>query len=80
MKPEIEYDAQNGGKVNYQLQTEKGLVEIEGRITSVNTGRDMEYDFIPDSFTDEMSEEYWDENWEEINEQIVNEIFYHNGE
>lgn len=78
MKPEIDYDVQNGGKVNYQIRTEKGLVEIEGHITSVNTGRDTEYGFEPDDFTDDVSEEYWDENWEKIQDEIVSEICYGN--
>ncbi|MFW6225715.1 MAG: hypothetical protein ACOC3V_01990 [bacterium] len=57
--------------VNYQLETDEGLVEIEGVIISTDTGRINGYSFEPSYFTDDYSEEYWDENWEDVERQIL---------
>lgn len=59
-------------EVNYQIEVDGGLVEIEGKIKKIGTGRSDEYEFDPNYFSDSFSEKYWDENWENIQQQIIN--------
>ena len=58
--------------VNYQLETDSGLVEIEGTLKSYKTSRSEDFEFEPNYYTDKFSETYWDENWEDIEEEIIN--------
>ena len=64
----------NSYSVNYQIETENGLMEIEGVLRPFQSGRSDEQLFEPTYFTDPESESYYDDHWEEIEEDILNKF------
>jgi hypothetical protein len=64
--------------VNYQIEVNDRLVELEGTLSPFNNGRSIEYTFEPDYFTANEDEVYFEENWEDIEDQILSK-FYQGG-
>lgn len=62
----------NNFHVNYQINVDGNMIEIEGTLKPYNTGRSEEFNFEPGYLTDPESQKYYDEHWEEIESQIQN--------
>jgi len=60
--------------VNYQINVNGKLIEIEGSLNPYHTGRSEEYNFEPDYFMDNETEQYYDNNWEKIQDEILNQF------
>lgn len=72
MEPKITITEGDDGvlSVNYQIEIDGTLYEIEGTLNPVNTGRVIVHEFEPSEFIDDETEEYYFDNSEEIDEQI----------
>ena len=68
---EITKDYDDNYSVNYQIDVVDDTIEIEGKLTSYDSGRTKNYKFEPSSFIDDETEEYYDENWEDIEDEIL---------
>jgi hypothetical protein len=72
---EIQYLEERGYLASYQINEPAGSMEIEGTLTSYDTGRCVEYKFKPDYYSSIQAENYFDNNWEEIEDQIIEKFW-----
>lgn len=62
-------------EVNYQSMDNGVIIEIEGTLARINTGRLTDYTFEPSFFLNDQSESFYDENWERIEDAILSEFY-----
>ena len=61
--------------VNYQITIDGKLIEIEGILNQLGTGRSEEHEFEPTYFMDDETEQYYNNNWEKVEDEILNKFY-----
>jgi hypothetical protein len=61
--------------VDYQITVDGYFIQFDGILEKYNSGRSVDYEFVPSYFLDPMAEKYYDLFWEEIEDEILNEFY-----
>jgi hypothetical protein len=72
----IEINEEDGDiEVNYNTDKFGEYIEITGILEPYNTGRMIDYNFVPDWYSSDKAEEIYHKNWEDIEAEIKDKYY-----